>query len=529
MLIREETGIDCFLYVLNYASPRLTQEEVDTFETLKDVFGEKMFKKYCINIFTRGELFKGSIEEWIKGDQQSAKFKEIVQLCSNRVLMFNNEGDIMQKKKQRKDLLEMIDKIQNEEKYTNKNFEEAFQNRKKILETEGFKNIYTRVRDEVNNIRTAVDSLQLNPEADGFKDSLNNLDKEKTKLKSLYDEVKNEMGENITNVFDPLINQLKDGMDKIYMANFILLQHEYDQYKGSKLTDKEKIAVLSRQANALEIKAGVLQQDMNMFPSSLKTAELVNGMVSKIKDLRLQLSTSSKILNDLHDIFKGVGDARKKMKTFDNTKFIDVLKQKEVHLSNQDRLVKQGKLPQHIAESADDTIKIIRQTITQAKTEFYTYYIEEIIFVGLNETNGAQQLMKMDDVVKEVKELRATSSDLVDLVSFVLKVKDYLKKLEEEDLNLFITHNTHWRKRIGAAVGGGVGSAAASAVTGAAMVPAVASAAVFSVVAAPIFIGASALSALGGTVAFGLYVHDKIKVKKYLESREKIRQLHQKQ
>ena len=312
MLIREETGIDCFLYVLNYASPRLTQEEVDTFETLKDVFGEKMFKKYCIIIFTRGELFKGSIEEWIKGDQQSAKFKEIVQLCSNRVLMFNNEGDIMQKKKQRKDLLEMIDKIQNEEKYTNKNFEEAFQNRKKILETEGFKNIYTRVRDEVNNIRTAVDSLQLNPEADGFKDSLNNLDKEKTKLKSLYAEVKNEMGENITNVFDPLINQLKDGMDKIYMANFILLQHEYDQYKGSKLTDKEKIAVLSRQANALEIKAGVLQQDMNMFPSSLKTAELVNGMVSKIKDLRLQLSTSSKILNDLHDIFKGVGDARKK-------------------------------------------------------------------------------------------------------------------------------------------------------------------------------------------------------------------------
>ncbi|CAF3226599.1 unnamed protein product [Rotaria socialis] len=115
-------GVHAFLIVVRV--DRFTPEEKDTVDFIKKIFGAGA-AKYCIVILTReDQLDDGqSIEEFINS---SRHLKELVDLCGNRKLAINNKisGGILERKT--KDLLQMIDRMvenNNRTYYTNDEYQ----------------------------------------------------------------------------------------------------------------------------------------------------------------------------------------------------------------------------------------------------------------------------------------------------------------------------------------------------------------------------------------------------------------------
>ena len=119
-------GPHCFLLVLEVS--RFTNEEKECINHFVTYFGENIFQ-YFIILFTRkddldydGKILKdhlGTVPE---------DLKTLIESCNNRCIAFNNRASCSEKEEQVKNLLEMIDKMVNQNNgkfYTNKMYTKA--------------------------------------------------------------------------------------------------------------------------------------------------------------------------------------------------------------------------------------------------------------------------------------------------------------------------------------------------------------------------------------------------------------------
>ncbi|XP_059153058.1 GTPase IMAP family member 4-like [Physella acuta] len=124
-------GYHAFLLVLKYGK-RFTREEHASVDTLKKVFGDNFLRKYGILIITYGDIFKeeqrGKIDkrttfsQWC--EKQDGAFKDLLEECDNRVILFNNSTQAKRVKvKQIEKLIKNIDKLLSARRFTNKRLE----------------------------------------------------------------------------------------------------------------------------------------------------------------------------------------------------------------------------------------------------------------------------------------------------------------------------------------------------------------------------------------------------------------------
>uniref|UniRef100_A0A671RC15 AIG1-type G domain-containing protein n=2 Tax=Sinocyclocheilus anshuiensis TaxID=1608454 RepID=A0A671RC15_9TELE len=125
-------GPHVFVIVLSVA--RFTQEETDTMDLIKKIFGPKA-AQFSIVLFTRGDdLDEESIEDYVR-QSNSAELKKLIRDCGNRFLAFSNREK--QDRTQVIQLLKMIEEVKNSNEgryFTNSMFEEAEMSIKKRME-----------------------------------------------------------------------------------------------------------------------------------------------------------------------------------------------------------------------------------------------------------------------------------------------------------------------------------------------------------------------------------------------------------
>ena len=126
-------GYHAFLLVLRFGA-RFTQEEQDTLNFLKALFGESFTRDFCIVVMTCGDMFEIESEENGNGEtfdewceRQEASFQDLLKECSNRVLLFDSvTKDERKRNAQIDSLLAMVNGLKARgERYTNENFKLA--------------------------------------------------------------------------------------------------------------------------------------------------------------------------------------------------------------------------------------------------------------------------------------------------------------------------------------------------------------------------------------------------------------------
>ncbi|XP_059159869.1 uncharacterized protein LOC131943674 [Physella acuta] len=164
-------GYHAFLLVLKYGN-RFTREEQESVVLLKKIFGHDFVRKFCILILTCGDVFHQDQEEtdpvgldfseWCQ--KQDGAFKDLVEECCNRVILFDNKTKDEKKKKEQVDtLVQMVDELRfRDRRYTEAHYEKAQKikdnvaAKPKVLTTNG----ETTVKEE----RPVVDQPQVSHE-----------------------------------------------------------------------------------------------------------------------------------------------------------------------------------------------------------------------------------------------------------------------------------------------------------------------------------------------------------------------------
>uniref|UniRef100_A0A2C9KTU2 AIG1-type G domain-containing protein n=1 Tax=Biomphalaria glabrata TaxID=6526 RepID=A0A2C9KTU2_BIOGL len=138
----EHGGIDAFGFVLKYGV-RFTQQEKHAVQVARLIFGQDIFKKWGLIIFTYGDLFECHVTfaEWCQeqsGDIQRL-FQEVDYKC---VLLDNKTNDEQILIDQYEDLDKYIAKNNQFRKYNYAQYEKAHQGRDTYLRTETQKPIW---------------------------------------------------------------------------------------------------------------------------------------------------------------------------------------------------------------------------------------------------------------------------------------------------------------------------------------------------------------------------------------------------
>ncbi|XP_059160670.1 uncharacterized protein LOC131944167 [Physella acuta] len=130
-MLANPKGYHAFLVVIKFAT-LFTPEEQGTVEILKGILGDNFLKDYGIIVMSNGDTFEHhcqeeglSLEKFCADEQ--GPFKQILEECNNRIVVFNNiTHDENVKHKQVKELIAMVDKLKNGGKrYTNEHFYRA--------------------------------------------------------------------------------------------------------------------------------------------------------------------------------------------------------------------------------------------------------------------------------------------------------------------------------------------------------------------------------------------------------------------
>ncbi|XP_059159817.1 uncharacterized protein LOC131943633 [Physella acuta] len=164
-------GYHAFLLILKYGN-RFTREEQESVVLLKKMFGDDFVQRFCILILTCGDVFHQDQEEtdsvgldfseWCQ--KQDGAFKDLLEECCNRVILFDNKTKDKKKKKEQADtLVQMVDELRfGDRRYTEAHYEKAQKikdnvaAKPKVLTTNG----ETTVKEE----RPVVDQPQLSDE-----------------------------------------------------------------------------------------------------------------------------------------------------------------------------------------------------------------------------------------------------------------------------------------------------------------------------------------------------------------------------
>ena len=213
MMLCEKTGVDCFLFVLNITSPRWTAEEIDTFQTLREVFGDNMFRNHCVAIFTHGATFRGNFEEWCRNkENQPDEIRKLFSLCNNRILLFNNVGSEDHLQNQRNLLFCTINRMKRPQlRYNTYNFEENIRNSKIMMEKERKMKYETKFRQQITELK----DQRSNTKNMNLDECRRELDELLDKATGCHDELEKYAGENISGVFDSLLKEISDEITEI--------------------------------------------------------------------------------------------------------------------------------------------------------------------------------------------------------------------------------------------------------------------------------------------------------------------------
>ncbi|GFS16946.1 GTPase IMAP family member 4 [Elysia marginata] len=168
-IVSNPAGYHALIIVLRFGS-RFTQEDIETMEYLKKVFGDNFIKKYCIVVMSWGDQFRNAQEdgdinvsfmEWCK--QQSGAFQTIFKEVQERVLLFNNRGSREEKDEQRRELVSMIDKLMlGGRRYTDAKFEKARQEMEKLILEKKISEMAEQVQEETSLILYEKDRVKIN-------------------------------------------------------------------------------------------------------------------------------------------------------------------------------------------------------------------------------------------------------------------------------------------------------------------------------------------------------------------------------
>ncbi|KAH9523800.1 hypothetical protein Btru_047072 [Bulinus truncatus] len=138
-VILNPNGYHAFLLAVKYGS-RFTAEDKEAIRILKKIFGEDFVKRYCILLMTCGDYFRSEYENGSMDFQQwclkqVGVFKDLFEECNRRAVLFDNvTKDEKIREEQIKNMLELVDNLQNDGKrYTNEQFRMAEANRKALL------------------------------------------------------------------------------------------------------------------------------------------------------------------------------------------------------------------------------------------------------------------------------------------------------------------------------------------------------------------------------------------------------------
>ncbi|CAI0556700.1 unnamed protein product [Linum tenue] len=107
-----KTGIHAVVLVFS-ARNRFTEEEEATIRNLQSLFGKKIID-YMVVLFTGGDELEDNDEtlEGYLGDDCPQPLKEIMQLCNNRVVLFDNKTkDELKRVEQVKQLMTLVDSV----------------------------------------------------------------------------------------------------------------------------------------------------------------------------------------------------------------------------------------------------------------------------------------------------------------------------------------------------------------------------------------------------------------------------------
>ncbi|GFO09719.1 immune-associated nucleotide-binding protein 13 [Plakobranchus ocellatus] len=158
-IVMNPEGYHVFLLVLRFDS-RFTQEDLNTMDYLRQLFGDEFTKTYCILIMTRGDQFErmkkdgeidGTFLDWCKA--QKGEFEKLLQEVDRRVILFDNCGGEDVQKSQRKEILEIIDeKMLVGRRYTHSKFQRALQEREKLIAQGKIPAIALQIQDEISLI-----------------------------------------------------------------------------------------------------------------------------------------------------------------------------------------------------------------------------------------------------------------------------------------------------------------------------------------------------------------------------------------
>ncbi|KAI8761464.1 GTPase IMAP family member [Biomphalaria glabrata] len=186
-------GFHAFLLVVKFGG-RFTEEDRETINFLKKIFGESFVKDYCILVLTCGDNFQKesedsgqTFEEWC--DEQVGIFQELLQECGWRALLFDNmTRDEEIKKAQVKQLFKMVDRLTfHGHRYKDENFSKAHAARERLM-VESKKQM---IRDDTM-IETSliIQKLKKILDIDEPKESIEHLKDLMDRTSLLYDNIK---------------------------------------------------------------------------------------------------------------------------------------------------------------------------------------------------------------------------------------------------------------------------------------------------------------------------------------------------
>uniref|UniRef100_A0A2C9JUJ5 AIG1-type G domain-containing protein n=1 Tax=Biomphalaria glabrata TaxID=6526 RepID=A0A2C9JUJ5_BIOGL len=109
-------GYHVFLIVIRFGT-RVTEEELNIVSLLKAEFGENFAKEFCIIAMTCGDLFQQeygkenvSFQQWCQ--QQTGAFKQLLEECGGRIVLFDNKTTCESvRKKQVLELFSMVNQL----------------------------------------------------------------------------------------------------------------------------------------------------------------------------------------------------------------------------------------------------------------------------------------------------------------------------------------------------------------------------------------------------------------------------------
>ncbi|KAH9491676.1 hypothetical protein Btru_031180 [Bulinus truncatus] len=134
-------GFNAFIYVLAYGD-RFTQEDKDVLSLLKECFGDKFAKDFFVVVFTKGDSFdihmeeqgnSNSFKDWLKNQAEPPEFKELIDECQKRVVLFYNVGVRYQTEREnsRNKLMKIVRSLPS--MYTRENFANSSRSRIKLV------------------------------------------------------------------------------------------------------------------------------------------------------------------------------------------------------------------------------------------------------------------------------------------------------------------------------------------------------------------------------------------------------------